>query len=243
MLKSKQQLNANVVILSMKICSKCKIKKGLSDFYKNKIREDGLHGQCKDCMNAAYKPKTKEQANRDAKNYAKRHPQRKKETFRNWYYNNKESYLPLNYERRKIPEAKAKSEKWRKENKEKLNELRRIRRKNMTPKQKAEKIVRDRFYKVIVRMKKGKKFTSSLVILGCSIEHFMSHIETQFLPGMSWSNHGNGAGKWNIDHITPLIKYDLTKLEEQKEAFHYANMRPLWFDDNMKRKRKHYKVD
>lgn len=228
------------VNLSMKVCPKCKAEKDVSEYYKNRIREDGLHRECKDCMKAAYKPKTKEQADRDARNYAKRHPERVKKKFADWYHANKESYLPINYERRKTPKAKAVSDNWRKANKDKLNALRRVRRKNMTPKQKAEKIVRDRFYKVIVRMRQGKKFISSLLLLGCSMDQFKEHVEKQFMPGMDWDNHGNGEGKWNIDHITPLVKYDLTLLDEQKKAFHYSNMRPLWFNENMRRKRKYH---
>ncbi len=55
---------------------------------------------------------------------------------------------------------------------------------------------------------------------------------------MEWGNHGNGDGKWNIDHIVPLVKFDLFNLQEQKKAFHYTNMRPLWFLENMRRPRK-----
>jgi hypothetical protein len=36
----------------LKTCSKCKLKKGLWDFSKNKSMADGLHHYCKDCLNA-----------------------------------------------------------------------------------------------------------------------------------------------------------------------------------------------
>gem|GEM_PF-4500409 len=38
------------------------------------------------------------------------------------------------------------------------------------------------------------------MILGCSFDEFKSHIEKQFLEGMSWGNRD----KWHIDHILPV---------------------------------------
>jgi hypothetical protein len=56
----------------------------------------------------------------------------------------------------------------------------------------------------------------------------MAHLEAQFLPGMTWENQG----KWHVDHIKPLASYDLTDPDEQKGAFHWLNLRPLWGLDN-----------
>lgn len=49
---------------------------------------------------------------------------------------------------------------------------------------------------------------------------------------MSWGNYGKGIGKWNIDHIKPLFRFDLTKESEQRKAFHFTNTRPLWHSEN-----------
>lgn len=65
-------------------------------------------------------------------------------------------------------------------------------------------------------------------------------MQSQFKDGMSWNNHGNGYNKWNIDHIKPLVTFDLNIFDEQLLAFHYTNLRPLWFDENMKRSRKNW---
>ena len=35
----------------MKTCSKCKIEKELSDFYKKKASKDGFRSECKECNN------------------------------------------------------------------------------------------------------------------------------------------------------------------------------------------------
>lgn len=70
------------------------------------------------------------------------------------------------------------------------------------------------------------KNSSTFEILGCSYQYFLSHIERQFLKGMTWENRK----KWHIDHIIPIASAkcvdDLIKLN------HHTNMRPLWARDN-----------
>lgn len=41
--------------MNTKVCSKCKMEKDLSKFYKDSNHKDGLRSQCKDCHNAAHK--------------------------------------------------------------------------------------------------------------------------------------------------------------------------------------------
>jgi len=48
---------------------------------------------------------------------------------------------------------------------------------------------------------------------------------------MKWSNYGGRTG-WQIDHIIPCAKFDLTDVKEQQKCFHYLNLRPLWGKDN-----------
>jgi hypothetical protein len=70
--------------------------------------------------------------------------------------------------------------------------------------------------------------------LGCSIDEFKKHIESQFVEGMSWDNQG----KWHIDHIV-AIKYrdggNLPTVEEILARLHYTNTQPLWREDNLKK--------
>lgn len=68
-------------------------------------------------------------------------------------------------------------------------------------------------------------------LLGCAISDLKAHLEKQFKPGMSWSNHGD----WHIDHIKPCAAFDLTHVAEQKACFHYSNLQPLWADENMRK--------
>jgi hypothetical protein len=69
-------------------------------------------------------------------------------------------------------------------------------------------------------------FTQEL--LGCSYEEARQHLAAQFLPGMTWENHG----EWEIDHIRPCASFDLTDPAQQRECFHYSNLQPLWRFDN-----------
>jgi len=63
-------------------------------------------------------------------------------------------------------------------------------------------------------------------LLGCSIEFCKLHLESKFLEGMSWENHGT----WHIDHIRPISSFPI---EELYKAFHYTNLQPLWAIDNL----------
>jgi hypothetical protein len=80
-----------------------------------------------------------------------------------------------------------------------------------------------------------KKGTKTEELLGCNIKFFKTYLENLFCEGMSWNNYGNGYGKWNIDHIYPVSKFDLTNKEEQKKAFRFTNCRPMWSIDNIKK--------
>jgi hypothetical protein len=81
---------------------------------------------------------------------------------------------------------------------------------------------------------KGGKTTESL--LGYSIAELRTHLERQFLKGMSWEN----MGQWHIDHIIPLASFTITGADdpELKRAWSLPNLRPLWAADNI---RKHAK--
>lgn len=85
--------------------------------------------------------------------------------------------------------------------------------------------IRDRLSKAVkYRYKKGVAVQD----LGCSIEFLKHYLESQFQPGMTFANI-------HIDHIRPLASFDLTDLEQLKQACHYTNLQPLWPSDNLKK--------
>jgi hypothetical protein len=95
---------------------------------------------------------------------------------------------------------------------------------------KLKKCLRQRVY---VLLKGGIKSKKTMELLGCSLEDFKKHIEYKFQEGMTWENHGMKG--WHIDHIIPCASFDLTKEEDQKRCFHYSNLQPLWWIDNIKK--------
>jgi hypothetical protein len=87
--------------------------------------------------------------------------------------------------------------------------------------------------RMLLVLKGQKKAGTSLNLLGCSPEELKSHLEAKFKEGMTWDNYGiNG---WHIDHIKPCALFDLSLPEEQKQCFHFTNLQPLWWDENLKK--------
>ena len=81
-----------------------------------------------------------------------------------------------------------------------------------------------------------RKGESTVSLLGCTIEEVRKHIESQFLPGMTWDNWSFTG--WHLDHIRPCASFDLTDPEQQKQCFHYTNLQPLWAKDNLEKSAK-----
>lgn len=85
--------------------------------------------------------------------------------------------------------------------------------------------------KVYLTLRKTHKYYHGLELLGCTVDEARQHIENQFQPGMTWDNWGQFG--WHIDHITPIASFDLSVPSEQKKCFHYTNLQPLWWRDNL----------
>jgi hypothetical protein len=74
---------------------------------------------------------------------------------------------------------------------------------------------------------KQKKVTYTEKLLGCSWQQAKNHLESLFLPGMTWENHG----EWHIDHKIPIATADT--LEDIAKLCHISNLQPLWAIDNL----------
>ncbi len=89
-------------------------------------------------------------------------------------------------------------------------------------------IIRSRVQKAL----RENKELSSKEYLQCDIDTLKSHLESQFVEGMTWDNYG----EWQIDHIIP-VKYKkngkIPSLKTVIRRLHYKNLQPLWAKDNI----------
>ncbi len=76
------------------------------------------------------------------------------------------------------------------------------------------------------------KQSSALELTGCTVGELLSHLESKFVGDMDFGNYGK---VWEIDHIVPCAKFDLSILEEQVACFHYTNLQPLSVEENRKK--------
>lgn len=95
-----------------------------------------------------------------------------------------------------------------------------------------KELVRARIQSGLRQLVKGKKKSmKTIMYLGCSYEEYKGYLEKKFKKGMNWSNMGGKTG-WQIDHIKPLVSFDLSKQSEQLKAFNFKNTQPMWAKDN-----------
>jgi hypothetical protein len=92
------------------------------------------------------------------------------------------------------------------------------------------RILRKRVYSVI-KGQNTSKISKTKDLIGCDWNTFKPYFESKFREGMTWENHGRKG--WHIDHIIPCASFDLTDPEQQKKCFHYTNLQPLWWYENL----------
>ena len=211
--------------METKKCKLCEENKNLNEFY---LCAGKYSSRCKKCFVEYQKnnPNRKENQNR----YGSKNRDKINFKTRERYHKDLDESRKNNREKRKRL-RKLNPEKYRNygnnKNKERYHKM-----KN-NPKYKIERILRKRFLSAI---KREFKKTSAITLLGCSIEECKKYLESKFQEGMTWENHG--VKGWHIDHIIPCAVFDLTKEEEQKKCFHYTNLQPLWWEDNLKKSNK-----
>ena len=203
-----------------KYCNACKISKPIVEFSKNQSR-------CKNCKNGYYHENKQKWREWEAANAKKR-----KEYNTNWNALNQEKIALYNSQYNSQNKIKKDNlwESWYRGNstyyKDRYNN-------DLNFRMKA--ILRARINQAL----KGKlKSSSSIDLLGCTIEEYKEYISQLFDKNMNWDNYGT---YWEIDHIKPCDSFDLSNLEEQKKCFHYTNTQPLEKINNRIKSNKHEK--
>lgn len=155
----------------------------------------------------------------------KNEPELKKDKarfFKDWYARNKGERLEY-------------ARSWRKSNPDKVKILKRKEKLRLLadPKSRLELNLRQRIC-VALRTRGKRKSGKTFELIGMTPQELRFYLENQFTDGMSWDNYG----EWHIDHIRPIASFDLENGEEQKKAFHYTNLQPLWAGDNLRKGKK-----
>lgn len=78
--------------------------------------------------------------------------------------------------------------------------------------------------------------------LGCTTRELRVWIESHFQEGMLWSNYGDKADCWSLDHTIPLSTHEKDKdgswdvdSEYNKKLINYTNLKPMWHIENIKK--------
>lgn len=67
-------------------------------------------------------------------------------------------------------------------------------------------------------------------ILGYTKKQLKETLESKFLPGMSWKNHGD----WHIDHIKSIKAFLDEGITDPSIINALDNLQPLWVGDNLR---------
>lgn len=82
-------------------------------------------------------------------------------------------------------------------------------------------------------LKRGyKKAASTIALIGCDVDTARAYIEADFAVGMTWQNHGT---IWQLDHRIPVSVFNMANEDQQRRAFHYTNLRPMFKAANLRK--------
>jgi len=239
---------------TIKVCSKCGIEKSVSEFYKARQYSDGLTIACKLCCKAKNKV------------WRSLNPIKIKDKRIKWYAINvkmSDEYIYANAEKikkcKKCKEDKdateysldrsrrsglnkicrvcssARNKLFRKNNAEKIKARRAIYRKRVyyTPKGNLNSRMSAVIYLALRKNKAGYRWES---IVGYTVEDLHKHLESKFLPGMTWDN----MHLWQIDHIVPRSFFQFTSYNDWEFQYCWSldNLQPLWGPDNIRKSNK-----
>jgi hypothetical protein len=73
------------------------------------------------------------------------------------------------------------------------------------------------------------KSSKSQVLLGCSWQVLVGHLEALLAEGMAWENYQ----EWHLDHIRPCASFDLTDPAQQRVCMNWRNLQPMWGAENL----------
>jgi hypothetical protein len=207
-----------------KICKKCNINKNINEYQKDIRGKFGVESKCKNCRNI-YLKKYKDKTNYD-KIYYENNKENIIKKQKLYVKNNKENYNKYQNIYKKSNGYKS-QKLYNSKNKEILLKKSYTRRNNKVKKDISYKLRLRISTDICNRLKKilKNKISTSLEYLGCDFIQYKTYLESLFYPEMTWDNWGK---IWEIDHIKPISKFNLTIEKNIFKAFNYQNTQPLF---------------
>jgi hypothetical protein len=193
----------------LKRCGTCKEFKNKSNFGLSSRAHDKLRNRCKQCRKRLNDSNLK-----DLKEFFEKNKELKKEKDRIYWKKNTEKIKI----KRSTPESKAKKA---------IHDKNYVNKNKCNPSFVVGKSLRSQ---ISSRVKNGVKKNKTIEILGYTINELRSHLESMFTEGMNWNNYGRHG--WHIDHVKPLVMFDLSTEDGIKDAWSLSNLQPLWEKEN-----------
>lgn len=189
---------------SSKECTKCFKKKLLTDFSIDRNCGDKRSSSCKECRRI------------DAGRYRSENKESVKKSESTRYRRHREKRIKESKEYRDRPEVRARA------------------RERSRARYRSDPIfiARARLHSLLWRALKASnksKVGSTYKTMGYSPEDLKSHIENQFIDGMTWEN----KGQWHIDHKKPISVFIKEGETDPAIINALSNLQPLWAKDNM----------
>lgn len=158
----------------------------------------------------------------DQKAYAKANPQVKKRAVRKYQAKMR---LDPNW----IKEQSRKATAWRKANPERAKATGRRFHKKHYSEGDANYIIKTRLRARLTKKLKSRgirKTVDTMALTGCTADFLRGYLEARFEKGMTWKTV-------HIDHHIPCAEFDLRDPAQQRQCFHYSNLKPMWGVDNI----------
>jgi len=222
--------------MEIKVCSKCKVEKGVCEFGKSNKTKSGLRSECKNCRKL-YESENKEKISEYQKKYYNINREKKLTYQKKYYENNYDNILfyQKNYYNNNLEKKLNYSKEYRYNNIDKIKFYRKIYEKENRQNNFLFKLKQNVRHRVreFLKQKNIRKKSRTFELVGCTPEFLKKYLETKFTKGMAWDLMGVYI---HIDHIIPLSS---AKTEEELyKLCHYTNLQPLWLKDNLKKSNK-----
>lgn len=165
-------------------------------------------------LSKLYYQNNREQCLKREKEYYQNNKQKLQQYSKQYYVRNKEKYLKY-------------AKQYRIRNKDKIAEQDKIR--NLSINRRISRFVHQGLTKANIQNEHWELY------FNYTVSQLKEHLESQFTSEMNWDNYGKYG--WHIDHIIPQCQLPYTKVTDKnfKICWSLANLRPLWYTDNLSR--------